>query len=55
MNELLTWLAMWLTPGALVFAWIRADEWLACPADESPSEQNHRLDTEAAAASGVSG
>jgi hypothetical protein len=47
MSELLTWLALWCLPSALIFAWIWADEWLACePEDESLSE---RHDAEAAA------
>lgn len=57
--NILLWLALWLTPTALVFAWIAADTWLACPEDEHPgadvewmeslSERHDRLDAEAAA------
>ena len=35
MTELLTWLALWLVPSGLTFAWIKADEWLACPEPET--------------------
>ena len=45
-ENLLTWLAMWCLPSALAFAWMWADEWLACR-EESLSERHDRLDAEA--------
>lgn len=42
--DLALWLALWLTPTALIFAWIAADTWLAVRADRA--DEARRIEQE---------
>lgn len=42
MTTILIWLALWLTPTALIFAWLAADSWLARREDQKRRAEQDR-------------